>query len=160
MTNTKYNKLYWKRMKEQGKNLEISRRKAPARKKYYDAHKDELKADLIKKRKKLGIHYKRHVLTRVKSRAKSLKVPFDLTIDDIIIPVICPILGLKLKYNEGTGPKDNAPSIDRIIPELGYVKGNVVMISNRANRIKSNASLDDMRKIVKFYEKLRFNAFK
>lgn len=52
----------------------------------------------------------------------------------------------------GSGLSDMSPSLDRLIPSKGYVKGNVVVVSWRANRLKNNASLADLRALVDFYE--------
>lgn len=49
--------------------------------------------------------------------------------------------------------RDSAPSIDRIIGEFGYVKGNVSVISHRANKLKSDATLEEMRLILAHMEK-------
>jgi hypothetical protein len=48
---------------------------------------------------------------------------------------------------------DNSPTLDRIIPSLGYVRGNVKVISMRANVLKHNASLDELKKLVAWLEK-------
>ena len=91
-----------------------------------------------------------------RARAKKLSVPFDLVEKDIVIPSHCPILGIPLAHSRGngTGPKDNSPSIDRIVPEKGYVRGNVVVVSFRANRIKSNATPDEILAVGNFYKEL------
>lgn len=90
-----------------------------------------------------------------RSRARTQGIPFDITEDDIHVPTFCPVLGLKLERAEtGQGRNDHAPSLDRIIPELGYVKGNVIVISNKANRIKSNGSAEDLRRVATFYTRL------
>jgi hypothetical protein len=61
-----------------------------------------------------------------KTRAKRDGLPFDITYQDVIIPAHCPVLGIELEPCVGThGPSDNSPSIDKIIPELGYVKDNI-----------------------------------
>ncbi len=57
----------------------------------------------------------------------------------------CPILHIKLTHD---GNRDHSPSLDRIIPQKGYVKGNVQVISLRANRIKSDATLEELERIV------------
>lgn len=93
----------------------------------------------------------RVIYTTTKSRAKKLGIPFDLTIDDIIIPTHCPILGIELYRNEGKhGSNNNSPSIDRIIPSRGYVKGNISIISSRANAIKSNTTIQELEKILEY----------
>lgn len=79
-----------------------------------------------------------------KRRAKKLGVPFDISVVDIIIPDTCPILGLTLMLNDG-GSRANSPSLDRIVPSLGYVKGNVQVISHKANTMKNDASADELR---------------
>lgn len=72
-----------------------------------------------------------------------------------MIPTHCPILGIPvypMVGNKGGGA--HSPSIDRIIPERGYVPGNIVIISNRANRLKSDATIDELRAIASFYATL------
>jgi hypothetical protein len=81
---------------------------------------------------------------RCKARAKELGIPFDLDIDYLenIATDECPIFKTKFVWGLGRGCNnmDQAATLDRIIPELGYVKGNVVFISHLANRIKNNAT--------------------
>jgi Mor family transcriptional regulator len=72
-----------------------------------------------------------------KSRAIKKNLPFDLELSDIVIPEYCPVFPeIKLVKNINQH-KDNSPSLDRIIPELGYISGNVRVISSKANTIKS-----------------------
>jgi hypothetical protein len=78
-------------------------------------------------------------------RAQYQGIPFDIEKSDIVIPDECPILHIKLSQ---TGNRDNRPSVDRIVPEKGYVKGNIQVISMRANRIKSDATLEELERIV------------
>ena len=78
-----------------------------------------------------------------KIRSKEQSVPFAIDIEDIVIPELCPLLGIKLVTDNDT-LCDNSPTLDKLIPSKGYVKGNVLVISNRANRIKSNASIDEL----------------
>lgn len=91
----------------------------------------------------------------VKTRANKRGLPFDLTISDIVIPPTCPVLGIPLKINYGgDGPAtDNSPSIDRIKPELGYVRGNIQIISKRANTIKSFGTIEEHQKIIEYMRK-------
>lgn len=96
------------------------------------------------------------MLQNAKARAVAAGVPFTLTPKDIVVPTHCPILGLPLFQalgKKGGGP--NSPSLDRIRPELGYVPGNIIVISNRANRLKSDASIQELRKIASFYATLQ-----
>lgn len=71
-----------------------------------------------------------------------------------MIPSHCPILGIPL-FKGKSGGEANSPSLDRIEPELGYVPGNIVVISNRANRLKSDATIDELRAIASFYATFR-----
>jgi hypothetical protein len=94
------------------------------------------------------------LLRDLKTRAKKEGVPFNLKRDDIVIPKVCPILGVKLiAYGqEFKNRSNNSATMDRIVPSLGYVRGNVQVISFRANRLKNNATLDEIRKIVAYME--------
>jgi len=91
---------------------------------------------------------KHKIWERTKRRAAKNGVIFNLTVHDIPdIPKNCPVLGILLQPNDKAGPLDSSPSIDRIIPLLGYVVGNVRIISNRANRIRSDATAEELRLI-------------
>jgi hypothetical protein len=78
----------------------------------------------------------RALLRSAKERAARLGLPFDLRIEDIVVPERCPALGIPITSDATTGFAPNSPTLDRIIPERGYVRGNVVVISGRANRLK------------------------
>lgn len=84
----------------------------------------------------------RTLLRSAKARAKRKGLPFNITVEDIVIPTHCPLLGIPLASGRKTTP--NSPSLDRMIPRLGYVKGNVWVISHRANAIKHNATLEEL----------------
>lgn len=66
------------------------------------------------------------------------------------IPATCPVLGTPLRL-DGPPNDDNAPSLDRIDNASGYVPGNVEIISRRANRLKGDATPDELRKLADFY---------
>lgn len=85
---------------------------------------------------------------RAKQRARLKNIPFTITLTDIVIPTHCPILGLELVRNKG-GKRalPNSPSLDRINPTLGYVPGNVRVISFRANTIKNDATKEEIYKV-------------
>lgn len=93
----------------------------------------------------------KNLLRWARGRAELNGVSFSLTVDDIEIPEFCPVLGIPLFHGDGVSC-DNSPTVDRIVPEVGYVPGNIIIISNRANRVKSNASWLELRKLVEFYE--------
>jgi hypothetical protein len=75
-------------------------------------------------------------------------LPFNLTVDDIVVPKQCPLLGIKLVFHKDRAEWDS-PSIDRIVPKLGYVRGNILIISRRANAIKQDASLEEIETLAK-----------
>lgn len=89
-------------------------------------------------------------LFSAKKNAKRCGVPFDLDLQFLreIAPDKCPVFDMDLDWG-GWGKKnqlasENSPSLDRIIPEKGYVKENVVWVSWKANRIKNNATYEDL----------------
>jgi hypothetical protein len=104
-----------------------------------------------KKRTKEQFLYQ--VLMGAKSRAKSKGVPFDITVQDVVIPDVCPVLGIPLKW--GDRLTHNTPTVDRVVPELGYVKGNCKVISMKANRLKNNASEEELKAILEYITKNR-----
>ncbi len=79
-------------------------------------------------------------------RAREVGVPCTITRDDIVIPPVCPVLGKP--FVRGTrGHTPYSPTLDRLIPEWGYVPGNVIVISYRANAIKSDGTAEDVRRV-------------
>ena len=90
---------------------------------------------------------------RAKSRAKKNNLPFNIELDDIFIPERCPLLGIKIESTEVRNSPNN-PSLDKIIPEKGYIKGNVWVISNRANTLKNDATLQELKTLVENLEKI------
>ncbi len=100
-------------------------------------------------RRKLIINNpEKSILYSSKFRANKNNVEFTITKNDINIPLICPILRhpiIKECIKGGkTGPKDNSPSIDRIDNSKGYIPGNIQIISNKANTMKSSATPEEL----------------
>ena len=89
------------------------------------------------------------LLRAAKTRAKKHGLVFDLDLSDISIPEKCPVLGIPL-FRIGAKQSPNSPSIDRVDPLKGYVKSNVQVISWRANKLKSDASVDEIQKIAEW----------
>lgn len=99
----------------------------------------------------------RQILWSARARAKKRGLKFNLTVEDVVIPDACPVLGIPIIHYLGNGDgarRPESPSLDRINNDLGYVKGNVIVISWRANRLKNDATLEELRAIVGFYEQL------
>ncbi len=94
-----------------------------------------------------------NMLTGARRRAKRDGVPFSITEKDLYpLPKYCPILEIELDYNR-TKLGNNSPSLDKIIPSLGYVLGNVCIISNRANQKKSDFTLKELEKLILYMKK-------
>lgn len=72
---------------------------------------------------------------------------------DLLVPETCPVLGIPISP-EFTCRSDNTPSVDRVDPSRGYVKGNCIVISWRANRLKSDATLNELQRMAQFYTAL------
>lgn len=105
--------------------------------------------------KKYILRYPEKTLWRsARERAKKNGITFTITTKDIVIPTLCPILGIPLApRGDGTGHRPESPSVDRIIPALGYVPGNIAVVSHRANQIKSNATLEELLLLAKWAER-------
>lgn len=83
------------------------------------------------------------LLEAAQNRSRAKNIPIDITIDDIVIPEYCPALGIKLERGKGKFISAS-PSLDRINPALGYIKGNVQVISSKANAMKNDASKEHL----------------
>lgn len=126
------------------------RRQEIARAQRSNARKDRLEEN-ERKRAACRKNPVAYMLWQVKARAKREGTLFNLTHEDIRIPEKCPILDIPLMMGEGKATA-NSPSLDRIVPDLGYVRGNVQVISLKANNIKSNATPEEIRKVADYME--------
>ena len=102
---------------------------------------------------------KYNMMTNARQRAKRKGLPFDLSYKylDSIWPEdnLCPVFGFEMKFNSGKqGANYDSPTLDKIIPSKGYVQGNVIIISDRANRIKTDAEPKEMYKVADFFYEL------
>jgi hypothetical protein len=88
------------------------------------------------------------MLSRLKHKALTNNIPFNLDKADITIPSHCPVLGIELHWNQGKGYHPDSPSVDKINPKLGYTKGNVRVISARANLLKNDATVEELTKVL------------
>lgn len=78
-----------------------------------------------------------------KHRAKAKGLVFDIKPEDIKIPDTCPLLDIPIKKNKGT-LCDTSPTLDRLDPLVGYTIDNIWVISYKANRCKSNLTLEEL----------------
>ena len=93
----------------------------------------------------------KRLLELARHRAKEAGILFNISQTDISIPDKCPVLGIPLLLNQKTGFCDNSPTVDRIDNTKGYEVGNVAVVSWKANRLKSNATLEELKLFHTFY---------
>jgi len=95
---------------------------------------------------------KKHIFHGITSRCKKNNIDFNLKFEDLHFPELCPILGIPLFFKKQK-KCDNTPSVDRIDPKKGYTKDNVIIISFKANRIKNNATKEEINLICDWMNK-------
>lgn len=117
-------------------------------KRYRKNHFEELK---VKRNDWVLNNFEKNLLGAARRNARSKKLEFSIELSDIVIPETCPVFGFRLEKRRDKGY--NQPSLDRIDNTKGYVKGNVWVISYKANRLKNNATLEELRMLVKALEK-------
>jgi hypothetical protein len=129
---------------------------------YYQEHRDEQKMlraaryqanpqpYLIRGRLRRVHSLERVMLTQARWSALKRGLACTITVDDIKIPTHCPVLGMELRCGERRR-HDASPSLDRVNNDLGYIPGNVMVISLKANRIKNNATSEELRRVAEFY---------
>jgi len=92
-----------------------------------------------------------YVLLRARQRAKKKTIPFALTRENVAMPENCPCCGNKLTVDteiRGQGnPHPHAPTLDRMVPSLGYVPGNVNIICWTCNWVKLTATSAQLRMV-------------
>lgn len=93
-----------------------------------------------------NLSVERRLYYSAKSRATAKGLAFDIELTDIVVPDKCPIFGTPFVKRD----HKLAASLDRINPELGYTKGNVWVISNRANMMKGDSSLEELKTFAKW----------
>lgn len=110
---------------------------------WFDANPEYMRAYYLKTRKAA-------MLNACKMRAKRDNVPCNIVLDDIVIPDVCPVLGIPIEHNANKGFHPNSPSVDRIIPSLGYIRGNVRVISVRANLLKRDGTPEELERVAQY----------
>jgi hypothetical protein len=96
----------------------------------------------------LSLHPREALVNAARRRAKVSGIDFSITCADLDWPSHCPVLGIPLRYNTTAGTIGklcyNSATLDRKSNQLGYVVGNVFVISHRANRLKSDATEEEI----------------
>lgn len=102
---------------------------------------------------------KNDAVRSAKSRATQRGIEFRITTADLVWPTHCPVLGIKLNYGKASNGRgsDDSPSLDRHIPSLGYVPGNVFVMSWRANRLKCDGTVEEFYALIEYLRKTRSN---
>lgn len=90
---------------------------------------------------------------KAKSRAKRRGIEFNIDKEDVVVPDICPVLGIKI-IPGSTAVNRNSPSLDRIDNSKGYVKGNVAVISHRANHLKNSGTIEEHEMIAAWMKRM------
>ena len=142
------------RTDEQKATLAVQRKEA-ARRRREQKHDSVLDAE--RQYYKIGKGYFLKWANTIKSRAMKKGIPYDLDADFLreIMPTHCPVLGIPLvRRSSKTDNSPGSPTLDRIFPERGYVRDNVIVVSKRANQIKSDASPDEIRRVADYYDVL------
>lgn len=99
---------------------------------------------------------KTRILNSARQNARKKGREFSITVDDLVWNTVCPVLGIPLNYgkpSDGRNHSFDSPSIDRTDASKDYVKGNVVIMSWRANRIKTDASINELSKLISYLTK-------
>lgn len=92
---------------------------------------------------------KKNIVSNCKYRAQRDDYEFNLTVDDLEWPEYCPVFGIKLNYQKSRWGYDG-PSVDKVDNTKGYTKENCRVISLRANTLKSNATLEQLERLVQY----------
>ena len=98
----------------------------------------------------------KRLLAATRQSAKLKGLEHNITAEDIICVPICPLLGIEIDYSAGTGKTLQKPSVDRIDPSKGYIKGNIEVMSGQANLMKNKSTKEELvlfaKNILKRYE--------
>lgn len=137
------------------KNKDFIRDAANARRRFRQqndiAFKERRRADNLRFQHE---NHERYLWRKAKQRAVKCNLEFNIEVSDIKIPEYCPILEIRM-FKGKAGDYQNSPSVDRIDSSKGYIKGNIAIISTKANTMKSSASLELLEKfsknILKYY---------
>lgn len=91
------------------------------------------------------------ILHYARQRAREKGIEFSIVLDDIEIPKLCPLLSIPLEHGPGKC-RQSSPSLDRIDSKRGYTQDNIWIISHKANTIKSDCCINELRLLVERLE--------
>jgi hypothetical protein len=151
-------KEYWQQYYKDNKTIIKEKRNA-----YYDENRDKInlakrayyednKAEIIKFNKGYrNANKDKSLYQKAKVRAKRNSLEFNILLEDIIIPQFCPYIEIELDKTVNK-LQDNSISLDRINNELGYIKSNIMVVSHKANAMKSNLTFMEIESINNNYD--------
>lgn len=84
---------------------------------------------------------------------QSRKIFYDIDPCDIIVPDTCPICEVKMQPSNQRGGSVTSPTLDKVIPNKGYVKGNIAVICKGCNSLKGKGSASEHRRIADYIDK-------
>ena len=138
------NKFYFNKSQKDGKDNQCKKCKKEYRIKHSETNKIKQKEN-----------HKNNPLKRIyydaKKRAKKKNIEFNIKLEDLNFPKLCPVLQIPL-FVSGSKCTNNSPTIDRINNNEGYIKDNVLIVSFKANTIKNNSTIEELEKILNFYK--------
>ena len=115
--------------------------------KYRTEHKDHIKEV---KRKEYDNNREYLLWRSARHRAKERGIEFNIEPSDVKIPELCPVLHTRIRLDGTTFDRLDSPSLDRIDATKGYIKGNVKVISVRANTIKSYGTIEEHQMVIQY----------
>ena len=119
-------------------------------KRWYDTNPE---AQRVRAQKFRINNIERYLLQGAKARAKRDNLEFNITLEDITpLPTHCPVFNIPLFVAKRGEKFHNSYSLDRIDNTKGYIKGNVLVISRKANILKSDMDLSTMKRLYEFYK--------
>jgi hypothetical protein len=170
MENSKRETIGGKRTRDRRAYYATNKEKIRAFKRaYYATNKEKIRAYYATNKEKILAYQQMYeknnphlrLLISARRRSKRKGLPCTITPKDIVIPERCPLLNTPLRRNVGGKvPGPNSPSLDRLIPALGYIPRNVIVISNRANLIKQDATLQELKDLTNNLEKILTERFR
>ena len=117
---------------------------------WYEANKERIKeVRRVRSQQQYINNPTERLWSAAKLRAKQQGLDFNIEVSDIIIPDVCPILKQPLIRKTR-----HPPSLDRIDPSKGYIKGNVWVISRKANVMKNDATINELKEFARWVKNL------
>lgn len=140
-----------KRNRERYRNDEKFREARKARAAIYNSSPEGI--ETVKRRRESERGRLIALINGAKNRAKTKGLDYDLTIEWATesLPTTCPVLGIPLSWGTSSF-MGSSPSIDRLLPERGYLMENCRIISLRANTIKTDATIEEFRAVLRYME--------